>query len=44
VKVDGIDTLHRLLTVERIGKPASVSVIRGAQKLELILIPSEIGL
>ena len=44
VTVDGIDTLHRLLTMERIGKPASVSVIRGAQKLELILIPSEIGL
>jgi S1-C subfamily serine protease len=43
VTVDGIDALHRLLTVERIGEPTGISVIRGAQKLELILIPSEIG-
>jgi S1-C subfamily serine protease len=41
--VDGIDSLHRLLTAQHIGKPVSLTVVRGAQKLELTLIPSEIG-
>ena len=40
--VEGIDSLHRLLTVERIGKPLPVSVIRGAQKLELRVTPLEV--
>jgi S1-C subfamily serine protease len=41
--VEGIDALHRLLNVERIGKPISLTVIRGAQKLELPIVPSEVG-
>jgi S1-C subfamily serine protease len=40
--VEGIDALHRLLTVERIGRPLPITVIRGAQKIDLSLIPSEI--
>lgn len=40
--VEGIDALHRLLTVERIGKPVPLTVIRGARKLELPIVPSEV--
>jgi S1-C subfamily serine protease len=40
--IDGIDSLHRLLTWERIGKPVRATVIRGAQKLDLLVTPSEI--
>jgi S1-C subfamily serine protease len=39
--VDGIDALHRLLTDERIGVRAQVSVIRGGDKLELDIDPEE---
>jgi S1-C subfamily serine protease len=39
--VNGIDDLHRLLTGERIGAPSAMSVLRGAQKLELPVTPSE---
>ena len=39
--VEGIDSLHRLLTLERIGKPIPVSVIRRAQKLELAIAPAD---
>jgi S1-C subfamily serine protease len=39
--VEGIDSLHRLLTVGRIGKPLPVSVIRGVQRLELTILPTE---
>ena len=37
----GIDALHRLLTVECIGKPVPITVIRGAQKLDLIILPRD---
>jgi hypothetical protein len=30
---EGIDSLHRLLTLERIGKPVEITVIRRTQKL-----------
>jgi S1-C subfamily serine protease len=40
--VEGIDSLHRLLTVERIRKPVTISVIRGAQKLDLQIASSEV--
>ena len=40
--VEGIDSLHRLLTLERIGSALAISVIRGAQKLELSITPSEV--
>jgi S1-C subfamily serine protease len=41
--VEGIDSLHRLLTLERIGKPALISVVRRAQKIDLTITASEIG-
>jgi S1-C subfamily serine protease len=41
--VEGIDSLHRLLTLDRIGKAVVLSVIRRAQKLELPIVPSEVG-
>jgi S1-C subfamily serine protease len=40
--VEGIDSLHRLLTVERIGKALAITVIRRAQKLDLPITASEI--
>jgi S1-C subfamily serine protease len=39
--VEGIDALHRLLTVERIGKPVTITVLRGTRKLDLRIVPSE---
>jgi S1-C subfamily serine protease len=41
--VEGIDSLHRLLNLERIGKALPLTVIRRAQKLELPIVPSETG-
>jgi S1-C subfamily serine protease len=40
--VEGIDSLHRLLTVERVGKPLPITVIRRVQKLDLAITASEI--
>jgi S1-C subfamily serine protease len=37
--VTGIDDLHRLLTRDRIGIPAPLSVIRGVEHLELVITP-----
>jgi S1-C subfamily serine protease len=42
--VEGIDALHRLLTVDRIDKPVSITVVRRAQKIDLRITASEIGL
>jgi S1-C subfamily serine protease len=39
--VGGIDDLHRLLTAERIGKEARVTVLRRGRKLELTATASE---
>jgi len=39
--VEGIDSLHRLLTVERIGKPVPITVIRRVEKLDLSITTSE---
>jgi S1-C subfamily serine protease len=39
--VEGIDELHPLLTDERVGSEVAIGVIRGAQKLELGIIPLE---
>src|SRR5712692_2205656 len=39
--VSVIDDLHRLLTADAIGAPSSVTVIRGAEKLELPVTPTE---
>lgn len=37
-----IESLHRTLTAERIGRPAKLSVLRGAELRELTIIPAEI--
>ena len=37
----GIDDLHKLLTEERIGHKSKLVVIRGAQKLDLEVVPQE---
>jgi len=39
--VTGIDDLHRLLTDERIGTPAAVSILRFARRRQLTIVPSE---
>ncbi len=39
--VNGIDDLHRLLTAERIGSAARLTVVRRANKLELKVVPAE---
>ena len=39
--IRGIDDLHKLLTDERIGKSIPITVIRGAQKLTLSVVPKE---
>jgi S1-C subfamily serine protease len=39
--VEGIDQLHRLLTVEEVGKKATLSVLRGTEKIQLTIEPQE---
>jgi S1-C subfamily serine protease len=39
--VTGIDDLHRQLVTERIGADTTIAVLRGAEKLELAIIPRE---
>jgi S1-C subfamily serine protease len=39
--VDGVDGLQRVLDVSRIDRPVNVTVLRGAQRLELTLTPVE---
>ena len=39
--VDGIDALHRLLTAERINRPATVTVLRRTHRLELEVTATE---
>jgi S1-C subfamily serine protease len=39
--VSGADDLHRLLTVERIGRRLPIGVIRGTQRLTLEVEPKE---
>jgi S1-C subfamily serine protease len=41
--VSGVDDLHRLLATDRIGTPAVVTVLRGADKVELPIVPEESG-
>jgi S1-C subfamily serine protease len=40
--VGTVDELHRLLTEERVGKPAALAVLRRAEKKELIVTPREV--
>jgi S1-C subfamily serine protease len=39
--VGTVDDLHRLLTEERVGKPAAITILRRAEKREIIIIPCE---
>lgn len=39
--VGNIDQLHRLLTVEQVGKTATLSVLRGTEKIQLDIVPEE---
>ncbi len=39
--VSGVDDLHRLLVTERIGADTTITVLRGAEKLELPIVPRE---
>jgi len=39
--VTGIDDLHRRLVSERIGADTTIAVLRGAEKLELAIVPRE---
>lgn len=41
--VDGVDGLQRVLDASRIDKPVNVTVLRGAQRLELTVTPVEQG-
>jgi S1-C subfamily serine protease len=41
--IDGLDTLHRELTEERIGSPAPMTILRGLDRRELIIVPSGRG-
>jgi S1-C subfamily serine protease len=41
--VDGVDSLQRVLDASRIDRPVNVTVLRGAQRLELTLTPVEQG-
>lgn len=39
--VADIDSLHRILTENRVGIRASVTLLRGTEKVELVIVPSE---
>jgi len=41
IPVGDIDELHRLMTEERVGKPAPFTVLRLSQKLEVVVTPRE---
>jgi S1-C subfamily serine protease len=40
-QVSGIDDLHRLLTDERIGVPAPLTVLRSGERRQLVVVPAE---
>lgn len=37
--ITGVDELHRLLIDERIGRPSRVTVLRGVEKMQLVVVP-----
>jgi len=41
VRVSGVDDLHRQLTAERIGVAAALTIVRRAQRRQLIVVPEE---
>jgi S1-C subfamily serine protease len=40
-QITGVDNLHRVLTAERIGVPISMTVLRGAERRTLTVVPEE---
>jgi S1-C subfamily serine protease len=40
-QIAGVDDLHRLLTEAQVGVRASLTIIRGPQKLEVPIVPRE---
>ncbi len=41
--VAGVDDLHRLLTDARVGVSSMLTVLRWTEKLEVQIVPEEIG-
>ena len=41
VRVSGVDDLHRQLTAERIGVAAALTIVRGAERRQLTVVPEE---
>ena len=41
VRVSGVDDLHRQLTAERIGVAAALTIVRRAQRRQIIVVPEE---
>jgi S1-C subfamily serine protease len=39
--LDNVDALHRMLTEDRVGAATPITVLRGAEKLELSITPAE---
>jgi S1-C subfamily serine protease len=39
--VEGVDALQRVLDGSRIGRSVSVTVLRGAQRVEVVVVPVE---
>jgi S1-C subfamily serine protease len=39
--ISGVDELHRLLTEERIGTAATLTILRGVERRQLTVVPSE---
>jgi S1-C subfamily serine protease len=39
--VSGVDDLHRLLTEERVGTRSRLAVVRGTERLDLMVEPQE---
>jgi len=39
--IDGVDALHRTLTGEKVGEPATLTIIRRTEKLEVTITPTE---
>lgn len=40
-RVSGVDDLHRLLTAERIGVAAALTILRGAGRRRIVVVPQE---
>ncbi len=41
--VTGVDELHKLLTEERIGRPVVLGIVRNGERVEVPIVPAELG-